>query len=84
MRVSIEIADRLALDLAAFVGKESLTPSELAALVSDTLNAKAAEFVERRADARRAEALEQIRLAAEARKAEIAAGITVTPDENPA
>ena len=84
MRVSIDIAPQLVSDLAAFVGRETLTPDELAALVADTILEKASQFVERRADARRAEVLEQIRLAAEARKAEIAAGVTVTPDENPA
>lgn len=79
MRFTVDIADQLASDLAAFVGKESLSPDELAALVQSTLNDRAAQFVERRADERRAEANEAIRAAAESRKAEIAAGISVEP-----
>lgn len=79
MRFTVDIADQLASDLAAFLGRESLSPEELAELVHGTINEKAAQFVERRADERRAEANEQVRAAAEARKAEIAAGISVSP-----
>lgn len=78
MRLTIDITDQLVTDLAAFQGKETLTPEELSALVQATLAEKASQFVTLSADAKRAAASAQIEAAAAARREEIVLGISVS------
>lgn len=80
MKLTIDIADQLVTDLAAFQGKETLTPEELSALVQSTLVEKASQFVSISADASRAAASAQIEAAAAARREQIALGISVSAE----
>lgn len=78
MKLTIDIADQLVTDLAAFQGKETLLPEELSALVQSTLVEKASQFVSLSADASRAAASAKIEAAAKARREGIALGISVS------
>lgn len=79
MILTVTIPDQLVSDLAAFRGVGSLSESDVAALVYQTVVEKAAQFVSLKADESRAAAAAQIQAASEARKAEIAAAISVAP-----
>lgn len=80
MKLTIDIADQLVTDLAAFQGKETLLPEELSALVQATLVEKASQFVTIAADASRAAASAKIEAASKARREEIALGISVSAE----
>jgi hypothetical protein len=79
MILTVTIPDQLVSDLAVFQGVESLSESDVAALVYQTVVEKASHFVNLRADEQRAAASAQIQAASDARKAEIASAISVEP-----
>lgn len=79
-RITIDLEDQLADDLAAFRDQESLSDEELAGIVHKVLADKGAEFVQLAAENKLAKVREEALNQAEKRKEEIAAGITVTAE----